>query len=88
MKLAREMNVEVRVENVPREALYTVDEMFFSGTAVEVTPIRSVDGIPVGSGKPGPITMRLQKEFMAIAEGRVPDRHNWTTLVPEGVTAG
>ena len=55
------------------------DELFFSGTAAEVTPVRSVDGIAVGSGRRGPITQRLQEEFFGIVEGRLPDRHGWLT---------
>ncbi len=82
MRIAKDMNIEARVDTLPREALYTADEMFFTGTAAEVTPIRSVDGIPVGSGKPGPITMKLQSEFMGIAKGEIADRHSWLTLVP------
>jgi branched-chain amino acid aminotransferase len=55
--------------------------VFFSGTAAEITPIRSVDRIPVGAGRRGPITERLQKEFFAITEGSKPDRYGWLTSV-------
>ena len=82
MKLAKDKGLEAQVDTLPREALYTADEMFFTGTAAEVTPIRSVDGIPVGSGKPGPITKSLQAEFMGIVQGRIEDRHRWLTHVP------
>ena len=80
--LARELGYEVREEPIAREALYTADEIFFTGTAAEITPIRSVDHIPVGNGKRGPITERLQREFFGIVEGTLPDRHGWLTPVP------
>jgi branched-chain amino acid aminotransferase len=67
--------------NIPREALYIADEVFFTGTAAEITPIRSVDHIQVGSGRRGPAAEALQKEFFAIIEGSKPDRHNWLTAV-------
>ena len=61
--------------------LYLADEAFFCGTAVEITPIRSVDGIVVGEGRRGPVTTRLMTAFFDIVEGRVPDRHGWLTPV-------
>ena len=64
--------------------LYAADEIFFTGTAVEITPIRSVDGLPVGAGTRGPITKQLQDEFFAIVEGKKPDRHGWLTPVGNG----
>ena len=82
IQLATDMGIEVRVDTLPREALYTADELFFTGTAVELTPIRSVDGMPVADGKPGPITMKLQAEFMGIVKGQIADRHSWLTYVP------
>lgn len=88
MTLARELGYEVREQNMPREMLYIADEMFFCGTAAEVTPIRSVDKIPVGAGKPGPITKAIQAEFMGIAKGRLPDRHGWLTPVPVAAAVG
>lgn len=81
--LAREMGIEVRVMALPRELMHVADEMFFCGTAVEITPIRSVDRIAVGEGKPGPVTKALQEQFMGIAQGQLPDRHNWLTAVPQ-----
>jgi branched-chain amino acid aminotransferase len=69
---------------LPRELLYICDEAFFAGTAVEITPIRSVDKIPVGKGVRGPITAALQQEFFDIINGEVPDRHNWLTYVYPG----
>jgi branched-chain amino acid aminotransferase len=82
LKLAAEMDVKVTQQIIPREMLYLADEVFFSGTAAEITPIRSVDRITVGSGSAGPITRALQKEFYAIVNGTVPDRFNWFTPVP------
>lgn len=79
--LAREMGYEVREETFPREMLYVADEIFFSGTAVEVTPIRSVDRIQIGSGAPGPITKRIQGQFFGIISGKIPNTHGWMTLV-------
>jgi branched-chain amino acid aminotransferase len=57
------------------------DEMFFTGTAAEITPIRSVDRIQVGTGMPGPVTKAVQEQFFAITSGQMPDRHNWLTHV-------
>ena len=79
--LAEEMGIPTREQHVPRESLYTVDEMFFTETASEVTPIRSVDRIEVGEGRRGPITERLQSAFMDIVKGRTEDRHGWLTRV-------
>ena len=79
--LAAELGLEVREEVIPRELLYVADEVFFCGTAAEITPIRSIDGVVVGAGKRGPITTRLMEAFFDIVEGRVPDRHGWLTSV-------
>jgi branched-chain amino acid aminotransferase len=79
LALAGEMGLEVREEPIPRELLYVADELFFCGTAAEITPVRSVDGIVVGSGKRGPITARLQEAFFDIVEGRAADRYGWLT---------
>jgi len=87
MCLAAEMGIPVKEQPIPREWLYLADELFFSGTAVEITPIRSVDRIQVGSGKCGPITRKLQQEFFAIIEGKTADRHKWLTVVPVGEPA-
>lgn len=70
MHLAREMGIAVREQPVPRETLYGADELFFTGTASEVVPIRSVDRITVGGGKTGPVTRALQKRFMDVVHGR------------------
>src|SRR6185312_8133425 len=64
MRLARDLGYEVREQTMPREFLYVADELFFSGTAAEITPIRSVDRLPVGTGKPGLITRSIQEEFL------------------------
>jgi branched-chain amino acid aminotransferase len=83
--LAREMGIEVVESLVPRELLYIADEVFFTGTAAEVTPIRSVDRIPVGAGRRGPVTERLQREFFNLVEGKTPDRHGWLAPVAQPV---
>jgi branched-chain amino acid aminotransferase len=82
LTLCRELNLPVQEADIPREMLYLADEVFFVGTAAEITPLRSIDRIPVGSGKRGPITELLQQEFFALVEGRKPDRHGWLTPVP------
>jgi branched-chain amino acid aminotransferase len=82
LQLARDMGVPVVEAGIPREMLYIADEAFFTGTAAEVTPIRSVDRIPVGKGNVGPITRALQREFFGIVNGMQPDRHHWLTPVP------
>jgi branched-chain amino acid aminotransferase len=81
LTIAQELGIPVREEPIPREALYTADELFFTGTASEVTPIRSVDRITVGAGRAGPITRRLQEMFMDIVHGKVEDKHHWLTWV-------
>jgi len=88
MTIANDSGLEVREQVLPREFLYLADELFFCGTAAEVTPIRSVDRISVGEGKPGPITLQLQREYLGIAKGKIPDRHGWLTAVPEPAVAG
>jgi branched-chain amino acid aminotransferase len=75
--LAREHGFEVREQAIPREFLYIADEMFMTGTAAEVTPVRSVDRIPVGSGKRGPITEALQAAFFGLFTGKTPDKWGW-----------
>ena len=72
---------------IPREMLYIADELFFVGTAVEVTPIRSVDRIEVGAGRRGPITEKIQNEFFAIVEGHRPDKFGWLSPVSQPVGA-
>lgn len=88
MRIGRDLGLEVREQNIPREMLYIADELFFSGTAAELTPIRSVDRMEIGEGKPGPITKAIQDRFMAIAKGRVADPYGWLTPLPITVEAG
>ncbi|MCS6840776.1 MAG: branched-chain amino acid transaminase [Roseiflexus sp.] len=83
MTLARQLGYEVREQNLPREMLYLADELFFTGTAAEVTPIRSVDKLPVGDGKRGPITTAIQKAFFGLFSGETEDRWGWLTLVAD-----
>lgn len=75
--LAKEIGVEVREQRIPRGLLYISDEAFFTGTAAEITPIRSIDRIPIGEGKVGPITRRLQEAFFGVINGTVADEHHW-----------
>jgi len=82
LQIAKDLSIPVVEQMIPREMLYISDEVFFTGTAAEVTPIRSVDKITVGDGSVGPVTKAIQKEFFGIVEGRMPDRHNWFTPVP------
>ena len=86
VKLAEDLNIPCKESVIPREMLYIADEVFFVGTAVELTPIRSVDHIPVGKGVAGPITLKLQAEFFAVTSGAKSDRHNW--LTPVNATVG
>ena len=79
--LARGLGIEVREQLMPREALYTADEVFLTGTASEVTPVRSVDRIAVGQGKAGDVTRQLQRTFLDIVHGRTEDAHGWLTHV-------
>ena len=81
LMLCQDLGITVREQNIPREMLYVADEVFFTGTAAEITPLRSIDRITVGAGKRGPITKRLQEEFFAILTGAKSDRHNWLTPV-------
>lgn len=87
LTLARHLGMTVVEQSLPREILYIADEVFFTGTAAEVQPIRSVDRILVGDGKPGPITKKLADEFFAIANGIKPDRFGWLTPVQINETA-
>jgi branched-chain amino acid aminotransferase len=81
LKIARDLGLEVTETLIPREMLYVADEVFFSGTAAEVTPVRSIDRIPVGTGRRGPVTERIQKEFFSYIAGEIPDRFGWFTPV-------
>jgi branched-chain amino acid aminotransferase len=79
--LAKDLGFDLREGSIPREFLYLADEAFFCGTAVEITPIRTIDRIKVGSGKRGPVTEALQQRFFAILRGDHPDTHGWLTPV-------
>lgn len=81
MTLLREMGYEIREENIPRESLYLADEIFMCGTAAEVTPVRSVDGIDVGSGSRGKITEQVQSMFFGLFNGETEDKWGWLTPV-------
>jgi branched-chain amino acid aminotransferase len=93
--LARDLGFTVHESIIPREALYIADEVFFVGTAAEVTPIRSIDKIAIGSGRRGPVTEAIQRAFFDVINGEVPDTHGWLTYVygrnaagPEPLEAG
>jgi branched-chain amino acid aminotransferase len=79
--LARDLGYTVTETVIPREALYIADEVFVVGTAAEVTPIRSIDKITIGSGRRGPVTEALQRAFFDTINGEVPDTHGWLTFV-------
>jgi len=81
IQIARELGHEVVKKQVPREALYIADELFFTGTAAEVTPIASVDRIPVGEGKRGPITAEIQEYFFNVVQAACEDKLGWLTCV-------
>ena len=83
VKIAQTLGIPVVETVIPREMLYIADEVFFCGTAVEVTPIRSVDRIQVGAGRRGPITERIQKHFFELVQGRINDEFGWLTPVTE-----
>ena len=84
--LAHDLGFEVREQPLPREFLYLADEAFFCGTAAEITPIRSIDKIAVGTGRRGAVTAALQERFFGIINGDIPDNHNWLTPVGAAVT--
>lgn len=85
IQIARELGIEVQETTVQRAALYLADELFFTGTAAEVTPIRSVDRITIGEGKRGEITKKLQEEYFAVIRGKrpAPDNAPWLTYINE-----
>jgi branched-chain amino acid aminotransferase len=85
--LAGDLGYRVREELIPREMLYIADELFFAGTAVEITPVRSVDKIKVGSGRRGPVTEAIQRRFLGIVSGEGPDTHHWLTFVDKADAA-
>ena len=83
--LAQELGYTVIEQAISREMLYIADEVFFTGTAAEITPIRSVDRIVVGKGQPGPLTLSLQERFLSIVQGQVEDKYGWLTLCQQPV---
>ncbi len=83
LQIAADLGIRTEQKSLPRESLYTADELFFTGTAAEVTPVRSVDRIEVGTGRAGEITLRLQRRFMDIVHGRAADDHGWLTHVSD-----
>jgi branched-chain amino acid aminotransferase len=87
LTLTRDLGLELREQPLPREFLYVADEAFFCGTAVEITPIRSIDKVTVGGGRRGPVTGALQERFFAIIKGDLPDQHRWLTPVGSAVAA-
>ena len=80
--MCRDLGLRVTQQGIPREALYVSDEVFFSGTAAEVTPITQIDHITIGDGTCGPITRQVQKRFFSIVRGEFPDKHGWLTPLP------
>src|SRR5438477_5699543 len=80
-KLAEDLRIPVKEHVIPREMLYIADEVFFVGTAVEITPVRSVDKITVGTGRRGPITEAIQRQFLGVISGEGPDPHKWLTYL-------
>ncbi len=87
IRIARDLGYEVREQLISRDMLYTADEVFFSGTASEVSPIRSIDKIQVGAGKRGPITKAIQEQFFGITSGNMPDKYGWLTPIKIGAVA-
>jgi len=81
MKVAKDMGYEVIEQNIARSELYLADELFFTGTAAEVTPIREVDRRMVGAGKPGPVTLALQTKFLDIVRGKDSRYASWLEAV-------
>jgi branched-chain amino acid aminotransferase len=87
LEIARDLGIEARVADISVDDLETADELFFSGTAVEVTAIREVDGHVVGNGKPGPITRRIQDTFNQAVRGELPQYRRWLSFVSQEVRA-
>jgi branched-chain amino acid aminotransferase len=81
IELAADLSIPVVEQRIPREMLYTADEVFLTGTVAEITPVKNVDAKPVGSGKRGPVTERIQRRFFATLRGELDDRRGWLTLV-------
>jgi len=81
IRLAQRLDIPFVEDTIPREMLYIADEVFFTGSAAEITPIRSVDKITVGNGKRGPVTKALQDEFFAYIDGKREDEYHWLTYI-------
>ncbi|MBI2212602.1 MAG: branched-chain amino acid transaminase [Acidobacteria bacterium] len=81
LTIAKDLGFKVIEQDIPREFLYVADEVFFTGTAAEVTPIRSIDRITIGAGRRGPVTEKIQKAFFDYITGEVEDRYHWLTPV-------
>ncbi len=79
--IAKELGYEIREENLPRETIYLADEVFMTGTAAEITPIRTVDRKKIGTGEPGPTTRAIQKQFFGLFDGSVEDTRGWLEYV-------
>ena len=79
--LIRDLGMHVEQRGIPREFLYVADEVFFTGTAAEITPIRAIDQVQIGSGERGPITEQIQEAFFKVIRAEVEDRHGWLTFV-------
>lgn len=87
LQIARDLGYQTREQEIPREMLYVADELFFTGTAAEVTPIRSVDRIPIGEGQRGPVTRAIQQRYLSIVRGKTPNVYGWLTPVSEPAVA-
>lgn len=81
MTFLKEEGIELQETFIPREMLYLADEIFFTGTAAEITPIRSIDKVMIGNGKPGDVTKHIQKRYFDVINGKVEDKYNWLTRV-------
>lgn len=79
--LAKDLGIEVKEEQIPREMLYISDEVFLTGTAAEVTPVRSIDHIQIGAGSRGEVTKKLQDAFFDVIDGALPDKYGWLTFL-------
>lgn len=88
MQIAADNGLKVKEMEIPREMLYIVDEAFFCGTAVEITPVVTIDRFVLGDGKPGPVSKLIKKQSMDTVTGKVPDKHGWLTAVPVAAGAG
>lgn len=88
LQILDDLGYEVRFQAMQREFLYMADEVFFTGTAAEVTPVRAIDRLPIGKGSRGDITKQVQEEFFALTSGQKPDRHGWLTHVQQKVQEG